>query len=329
MTGARSSADGAVIEREAPPGRLDLAVSAVAGVSRSQAQRLITDRRALVDGQPGRASDRLRGGETLSVDVPAQRADTIEAQRLDLVVAYEDAAMLVIDKPAGLVVHPGAGHADRTLVNALVSRAGDRGEGLAHDSGGPQDWPGIVHRLDRDTSGLIMVAKTSDARDALRRQLAARTVLKEYVALVRGTPEAERGRIEAPVGRDPRNRQKMAVVVGGRDSVTEYSVLAAAPGYSLLAVRPMTGRTHQIRAHLAYLRLPIAGDVRYGGGEGPGGLRRQFLHAARLEFERPSDGSWMRAWSELPPDLSASLGALGVAQVEQLPTGVGAEATAR
>ena len=330
MTAARSSADGAVIEQEAPPGRLDLAVSAVAGVTRSQAQRLIGASRALVDGRPGRSSDKLRGGERLSVWLPdPEPVERLPGQPMDLVVAYEDESMLIVDKPAGLVVHPGAGHADRTLVNALVARAADRDEELAFDAAAESDWPGIVHRLDRDTSGLMMVAKTAEARAALRRQLAERTLRKEYLALVRGAPDAERGRVEAPVGRDPRNRQRMAVVAGGRDSVTEYRVLASLPGYTLLAVRPQTGRTHQIRAHLAFLRLPIAGDVRYGGGEGPGGLRRQFLHAARLEFARPSDGSWMHAWSELPPDLAGSLQDLRPGTIEQLPVGVGAEIAAR
>jgi len=146
------------------------------------------------------------------------------------------------------------------------------------------------------------------------------------VALVRGTAPSPRGRVEAPIGRDPRDRQRMAVVAGGRASITEYEQVAQVGGYALLALRPLTGRTHQIRAHLAYLGLPIAGDLRYGGGEGPGGLRRQFLHAARLGLERPLDGARLRAWSALPDDLAASLDAAGMAVAPgRLPDGVGAE----
>ena len=317
MTRAGSPPAGAQIETEAAPGRLDLAVSGAAGVSRSQAQRLIAGGRALVEGRPGRASDRLLGGERLTIDLPPAEATGIEPQPLQLRPAYEDADMLILDKPAGVVVHPGAGHADRTLVNALVARAGPLAQG------GGEQWPGIVHRLDRDTSGLLMVAKTEAARVSLRRQLAERSVEKEYLALARGVPESTRGRIEAPVGRDPRNRQRMAVVAGGRPSVTEYEVVAVFGAYSLLAVRPRTGRTHQIRAHLAFIRLPIAGDLRYAGGEGPGGLRRQFLHAAALRVRRPSDGATVRAWSELPADLTASLAALGPVPDLALPVGVG------
>jgi 23S rRNA pseudouridine1911/1915/1917 synthase len=222
------------------------------------------------------------------------------------------------------VVHPSAGHGTGTLVNALLGRSIERGEPLGSIAGVGR--PGIVHRLDKDTSGLIAIAKTDAAQAALMRQFGDRSVEKEYLALVRGTPPAIRGRIEAPIGRDPRDRQRMAVVAGGRDSTTEYEQIAAGGGYALLALRPLTGRTHQIRAHLAYLDLPIAGDVRYGGGEGPGGLRRQFLHAARLAFERPGDARRVRAWSELPADLASSLAAAGVdGSAARLPVGVGAE----
>jgi 23S rRNA pseudouridine1911/1915/1917 synthase len=180
-----------------------------------------------------------------------------------------------------------------------------------------------VHRLDKQTSGLIVVAKTDDAQASLMRQFGARSIEKEYLALVRGTPPAPRGRIEAPVGRDPRDRQRMAVVAGGRAAVTEYEALGSADGYSLLALHPLTGRTHQLRAHLAYLGLPIAGDMRYGGGIGPGELERQFLHAARVTLDRPTDGRRLTAWSELPPDLTTSLAASGIVS-DWLPVGIGA-----
>jgi 23S rRNA pseudouridine1911/1915/1917 synthase len=313
-----------VVEGVAPAGRVDLAVAAVADISRAHAQRLIGDGRALVDGARRRASDRLRGGEDIRVELSAPADESLEPESIALRVAYEDETMLIVDKPAGLVVHPSAGHGSGTLVNALLGRARDRGEPLGSIAGVGR--PGIVHRLDKETSGLIVVAKNDAAQASLMRQFGERTIEKEYLALVRGAAPAPRGRVEAPIGRDPRDRQRMAVVAGGRESATEYEQLAAGGGYALLALRPLTGRTHQIRAHLAYLGLPIAGDLRYGGGEGPGGLRRQFLHASRLGLERPLDGARLRAWSELPPDLAACLSAAGVtAPPGRLPDGIGAE----
>jgi 23S rRNA pseudouridine1911/1915/1917 synthase len=315
------------VEGPAPAGRADVAVASVAAISRAHAQRLLGDGRALVDGNRRRSSDRLTGGERITVLLSAPPDESLEAESIPLRVAYEDGDLLVIDKPAGLVVHPSAGHAGGTLVNALLGRALDRGEPLGSIAGVGR--PGIVHRLDKETSGLIVVAKTDAAQAALMRQFGERTVEKEYLALVRGEAPAPRGRVEAPIGRDPRDRQRMAVVGGGRESVTEYEQLAVGGGYALLALHPLTGRTHQIRAHLAYLNLPIAGDLRYGGGEGPGGLRRQFLHAARLGFERPGDAARIRAWSELPEDLAACLEVSGVrAAAGKLPHGVGAEVVA-
>jgi 23S rRNA pseudouridine1911/1915/1917 synthase len=317
-----------LVEGPAPAGRVDLAVSAVAGISRAHAQRLIGDGRATVDGRRRRASDRLTGGERIAVELSAPPDPTLVPERIPLSVAYEDETMLSVDKPAGLVVHPSAGHATGTLVHALLGRARERGEPLGSIAG--MERPGIVHRLDRDTSGLLLVAKTDAAQASLMRQFGERSIRKEYLALVRGEAPAARGRIEAPVGRDPRDRQRMAVASGGREAVTEYEVLGTGGGHTLLSLRPLTGRTHQIRAHLAFLRLPLVGDVRYGGGIGPGGLGRQFLHAARLELRRPVDGAILRAWSELPADLSASLAAIGpvVLAPDALPTGVGAEAEA-
>jgi 23S rRNA pseudouridine1911/1915/1917 synthase len=313
-----------VVEGIAPGGRVDLAVVAVAGISRAHAQRLIGDGRAVVDGKRRRASDRLAGGEHVRVELTAPPDESLEPESIPLRVAYEDESILIVDKPAGLVVHPSAGHGSGTLVNALLGRARDRGEPLGSIAGVGR--PGIVHRLDKETSGLLVVAKTDAAQASLMRQFGSREVEKEYLALVRGDPPAPRGRIEAPIGRDPRERQRMAVVAGGRESVTEYEALAGAGGYTLLALHPLTGRTHQIRAHLAYLGLPIAGDLRYGGGEGPGGLRRQFLHAARLSFVRPLDGGRLRAWSGPPADLAACLEAAGVAPPGgRVPEGIGAE----
>lgn len=310
-----------VVTGAAVSGRFDLAVSAVAEISRAHAQRLISDGRALVDGRRARASDRLHGGEEIRVELSAPPDPTLHGESIPLQIAYEDASMLIVDKPAGLVVHPSHGHSTGTLVHALVGRAEERGEQLGSIAGVGR--PGIVHRLDKQTSGLILVAKTDAAQASLMQQFGARSIDKEYLALVRGAPLAPRGRIEAPVGRDPRDRQRMAVVVGGRDAVTEYETLGSADGHSLLALHPLTGRTHQLRAHLAYLGLPIDGDTRYGGRMGPGGLERQFLHAARLTLDRPADGRRLTAWSELPPDLSASLAASGIV-TNRLPVGIGA-----
>jgi 23S rRNA pseudouridine1911/1915/1917 synthase len=296
-------------------------VAAVAGISRAHAQRLLGDGRALVDGRSRRASDRLVGGEQLRITLSAPPDPTLVPEAIPIRVVYEDDDVLVVDKPAGMVVHPSAGHPTGTLVHALLGRAAARNESLGSVAGVGR--PGIVHRLDRDTSGLLVVAKTDAAQAALMRQFGRRQVDKEYVALVRGEAPAARGRIEAPVGRDPRDRQRMAVVARGRSAVTDYEVMGSGGGYTLLRLQPHTGRTHQLRAHLAYLRLPIAGDVRYGGGAGPGELRRQFLHATRLAFARPSDGARLEAWSELPPDLADSLAASGITGTA-LPVGAGA-----
>ena len=294
-----------VVTGVAPSGRFDLAVSAVAEISRAHAQRLISDGRAVVDGRRARASDRLRGGESIRVELSAPPDPTLHGESIPLRIAYEDAEMLIVDKPAGLVVHPSHGHATGTLVHALVGRAEERGEQLGSIAGVGR--PGIVHRLDKQTSGLILVAKTDAAQASLMEQFGARSVEKEYLALVRGDPPAPRGRIEAPVGRDPRDRQRMAVVGGGREAVTEYETLGSGGGHTLLALHPRTGRTHQLRAHLAYLGLPIVGDLRYGGGTGPGGLERQFLHAARLAFTHPITGEAVDVSSPLPVELADCL----------------------
>jgi 23S rRNA pseudouridine1911/1915/1917 synthase len=321
MTEPLTAEAGRVVNGQAAAGRFDVAVAEVGGISRAHAQRLISDGRARVDGRRARASDRLRGGERISVELSAPPDPTLRPESIPLRIAYEDETMLIVDKPAGLVVHPSAGHASGTLVNALLGRAQARGEPLGSIAGVGR--PGIVHRLDKDTSGLLLVAKTDAAQASLMRQFGERSIEKEYVALVRGDAPASQGRIEAPVGRDPRDRQRMAVVAGGRDAVTEYRALGSAGGYTLLALFPRTGRTHQIRAHLAYLGLPIAGDLRYAGGIGPGGLQRQFLHAVSLTLDRPLDGARLRAWSELPPDLADTLEVAGIAS-DRLPHGVGA-----
>jgi 23S rRNA pseudouridine1911/1915/1917 synthase len=313
-----------ILEGTAPAGRVDVAVAAVAGISRAHAQRLLGDGRALVDGRARRASDRLAGGERLRVVLSAPPDPTLIPESIPIDVVYEDGDLLVVDKPAGMVVHPSAGHPTGTLVHALLGRAEARDESLGSVAGVGR--PGIVHRLDRDTSGLLVVAKTDAAQASLMRQFGDRSVDKTYLALVRGAAPAARGRIEAPVGRDPRDRQRMAVVAAGRPAVTDYEAVGSGGGYTLLRLQPHTGRTHQLRAHLSFLGLPIAGDLRYGGGVGPGGLRRQFLHATGLAFDRP-DGSRVEAWSALPDDLAASLEVGGIS-ADGLPSKSGSSVTA-
>ena len=310
-----------MVSGTATAGRFDLSVSSVAGISRAHAQRLISDGRATVDGRRGRASQRLAGGEEISVELTAPPDPTIVPESIPLAVVYEDAEMLIVDKPAGLVVHPAQGNRTGTLVHALLGRARDRGEALGSIAG--VERPGIVHRLDKETSGLMAVAKTDAAQASLMDQFRRRTVEKEYVALVRGAAPALRGRIEAPIGRAT-GAWKMGVSAEGRAAITEYEVLDSGAGHSLLALHPLTGRTHQIRAHLAFLHLPIVGDLRYGGGLGPGGLDRQFLHAARLGLRRPRDGAWIRARSALPADLLTALEVIGLSS-DRLPLGAGAD----
>jgi 23S rRNA pseudouridine1911/1915/1917 synthase len=246
----------------------------------------------------------VHAGDTLDLFVPAAEPADIEAEAIPLEVLYEDADVLVVNKPAGLVVHPSPGHWSGTMVNALLALDTEYGgiAGVAR--------PGIVHRLDRDTSGLIMVAKTDTAQAGLMAQLKARRVKKTYLALVHGNVEAAAGRIEAPIGRDPRQRTRMAVVPDGRPSVTGYRVRERFRGWTLLEVDLVTGRTHQIRVHLAALGHAVAGDPVYGTGtsrRGPDGLERLFLHAWRIVFASPGTGELVRVEAPLPAALDLVL----------------------
>jgi 23S rRNA pseudouridine1911/1915/1917 synthase len=288
-------------------GRVDRIASDLSGLSRSRIQRLITDGHLTVDGVPLKARSVVRAGDSLLLRVPAVQPADIEPEAIPLEVLYEDPDVLVINKPAGLVVHPSPGHWSGTMVNALLARDTEYG-GIA----GVQR-PGIVHRLDRDTSGLIMVAKTDAAQTSLMAQLKARRVKKTYLALVQGSVEAAAGRIEAPIGRDPRQRTRMAVVPDGRPSVTGYRVRERFRGWTLLEVDLVTGRTHQIRVHLAALGHAVAGDPVYGTGtsrRGPDGLERLFLHAWRIVFASPATGDLVRVEAPLPEALEPVLGQL-------------------
>ncbi|HLB26201.1 MAG TPA: RluA family pseudouridine synthase [Dehalococcoidia bacterium] len=286
-----------------PGERLDVFLSrAVAGLSRSRARRLIDDRLVTVDGAPERPSYRLPGGARVTATLPPAGEAGPEAERIPLTIVYQDEDVIVVDKAAGLTVHPAPGHATGTLVNALLALVPELAEV------GERLRPGIVHRLDRDTSGLLVVARNERARADLVRQLKQREVSKTYLALVRGVPKPPQGTIEAPIGRHPRNRKKMAVVAGGREAETRYRLREEIDGMSLLEVEPVTGRTHQIRVHLAATGHPVIGDAVYGKRSEIAG--RQFLHAWRLAFDLPSSGRRVEFESPLPADLRAALARL-------------------
>jgi 23S rRNA pseudouridine1911/1915/1917 synthase len=292
-------------------GRIDRFVADATGLSRSHVQKLISDGRLTVDGVPVRANALVSAGSEVRLDVPEPRdLDLAPAPDIPLRIVYEDDDLLIVDKPAGLVVHPSAGHHDGdTLVNALLARAG--GAGYGGIAGVAR--PGIVHRLDRDTSGLLMVAKHDGAQASLMAQLKARRVRKTYLALVAGNVAAAVGRIEAPIGRDPKHRTRMAVLPDGRPSITGYRVRERFPAWTLLELDLVTGRTHQIRVHLDAIGHPVAGDPVYGTGtsrRGPDGLGRLFLHAWRLELAAPGDGHLIRATAPVPDDLEAVLDVL-------------------
>ena len=291
-------------------GRADRYVADATGLSRSYVQKLIGDGRLTADGLAIRSNTIVASGVELRLEVPPPAGPDLSPDPgITLRVVYEDTDLLIVDKPAGLVVHPAPGHATGTLVHGLLAHDG----GVAWGGIAGVMRPGIVHRLDRDTSGLLMVARTDAAQASLMAQLKARRVRKTYLALVAGSPAAATGRIEAPIGRDPRHRTRMGVVPDGRPSVTGYRVHERFDGWTLLELDLVTGRTHQIRVHLEAIGHPVAGDRVYGSGasrRGPDGLERLFLHAWRLELASPSDGHLIRATAPLPDDLEAVLGAL-------------------
>jgi len=315
-------ADGAVLAGirtvrvpDGAPSRVDRVVADATGLSRSHVQKLIADGRLTADGVPLRANTIVVPGTDLRLDVPEPLAlDLAPAPDIELRIVYEDDDLLIVDKPTGLVVHPSPGHRDGgTLVNALLARAG----GAEYGGIAGVARPGIVHRLDRDTSGLLMVAKHDAAQASLMGQLKARRVRKTYQALVIGSVAAAVGRIEAPIGRDPKHRTRMAVVPDGRESTTGYRVRERFAGWTLLELDLITGRTHQIRVHLDAIGHPVAGDPVYGTGtsrRGPDGLDRLFLHAWRLELAAPGDGHLIRATAELPPELERVIVGLRTAE---------------
>ena len=269
------------------------------GLTRSQLSRLITEGQVLVNGSPSKPANKVRPGDSVTLSVPPPRPTGVVAQDIPVSVVYQDDDLVVIDKPAGLAVHPGPGHPDTTLVNALLAMCPDI-QGI-----GGEIRPGIVHRLDKDTSGLMVVAKTHQAHTSLSAQIKAREVTKGYLALVEGTPSSEQGKVDAPVGRHPRRRTRMAVVVGGKEARTSYKVREEFPGHSLVELYLETGRTHQIRVHMAHIGHPLVGDELYGKTSPL--VDRHFLHAFHLAFNHPTSGEPLEFQPALPRDLAPAL----------------------
>ena len=295
--------------------RVDRYVAEHSQLSRSAITRLAKEGHVRIGDATVEAGHRVRKGDDIVIEIPEAAPLSLEAEDIPIEVLYEDADVIVVNKPADLVVHPAYGHSSGTLVNALVARIGaQQGRAAAR--------PGIVHRLDKDTSGVMIIAKNDVAQLALARQLQGRTVSKEYLALVWGDPGAEPAVVDAPVMRDPQDRRRMVVRAAGRASVTRFTRIAAygaaAQRCALLHVRPLTGRTHQIRAHLAFARTPIVGDPVYGKRGDASGLGRQFLHAWRLTVRLPHAGE-RTFTAPLAPDLRAYLATLGPPSVTAPP----------
>jgi 23S rRNA pseudouridine1911/1915/1917 synthase len=283
-----------------PGTRLDkFVVEKCPELSRTHAQKLIGEGYITVNGHVAKASLKLSIGDKINIIIPSTPPSQLSPEAIPLNIIYEDDDLLVVDKPAGLAVHPAPGQPGHTLVNAILSHfphLADISDSLR---------PGIVHRLDKDTSGVMLVAKNRAAQANLINQFKSRSIVKAYLVLVRGKLTPERGIIEAAIGRDPRNRKRMAVVTLGREARTEYQVIKYAGNYTLLEVVMETGRTHQIRVHLSAIGYPVVGDLMYGV-KSPY-LSRQFLHACRLGFKLPSTSEYVEFKSELPPDLEQAL----------------------
>src|SRR5436305_569066 len=321
------------VSEEDAGARLDAFLAGrVASLSRTALKRAIEDGDALVGGRAAKPSHKLRAGERVEVELPAPPTSELTPEDIPLDIVYEDDDVVVVNKPAGMVVHPAAGVRAGTLANALAYRLRIEEQHDSHPSSpaeaiiqtanpqsairNPQSIrPGIVHRLDRDTSGLVVVAKTARAHENLSEQFRARTVFKSYVALVHGVVREEKGKVEQPVARDPRNRTRMAVRSGGRAALSLWRVRRRFQRFTLLDVEIKTGRTHQIRVHLAWMKHPVVGDETYGGGRDKtvtdprarsaiAALGRQFLHAGRLGFHDPRTGEWLSFTAPLPRELS-------------------------
>lgn len=296
------------------PERIDSCLARISEHSRNQIARLIRDGRVLVDDCPvDRTSQRISGRPCIQVQIPEPQSLDLVPQRLSFGIRYEDSDLMVIDKPAGLVVHPAPGSPDNTLVNGLLAHLGDGLQAI-----GGELRPGIVHRLDKDTSGLMLVAVSARAQEELSRMFAGKEIQRSYLALVQGKAQ-DRMHIRAPIGRDPRDRKRMAVVSrGGRDAGTRarclYRWRLAEHWASLVLCRLETGRTHQIRVHMRHAGLPLLGDAQYGSRRAPGYsmLKRQALHSWHLGFRHPLAGHWMEFRQPVPADMCAQIRHLNI-----------------
>ena len=271
-------------------------------VTRSAAARLCEEGRVCSAGRPLAKNHRLTGAETVSVALPDPAPIEAAPEDIPLDVVYEDGDVIVVNKPKGLVVHPAPGHPDGTLVNALLHHCGDSLSGI-----GGELRPGIVHRIDRDTSGLLIAAKNDFAHQRLSAQLQDHTLSRVYRCIVVGNLREDAGTVDAPIGRCPADRKKMAVVAGGRPAVTHWTVLERLPGHTYVECRLETGRTHQIRVHMASIGHPILGDTVYGSKKPVPGLQGQCLHAVGLRFLHPRTGEAVELWCELPEEFQAQL----------------------
>ena len=307
--------DPSVLTEEIPPAladeRVDRAVAMIAGVARSEANRLIEGGQVTIDGSPPQQpSERVAEGAILVIHVSLTEEALVANPSIDYKVVFDDSEVIVVDKPPHLVVHPGSGTDNDTLVNGLLYDFAD----IA--SVGEEGRPGIVHRLDKGTSGLLMVARSEAAYGHLVGQLSSRSVTRRYLALVTGTMESEQGLIDAPLGRSERDATLRAVVTGGKPARTRYEVQRRFPesGFTLVQCELETGRTHQIRAHLKAIDHPVAGDTRYGGEPAGPACIRPFLHAAVLGFDHPTTGERMEFTSDIPADLAAVLSDLELSE---------------
>lgn len=268
-------------------GRLDSFVARqIKELSRTRAKELIKSQHILVNGKKTKASYPVKESDRIQIEIPPLKPLAVKPEKIPLDIIYEDKDVIVVNKPQGMVVHPAVGHPDHTLVNALLYHTRD----LAASPEGFR--PGIVHRIDKDTSGLLMIAKNQLARVSLEKQLAKKSNKRVYLAIVHGNFKEKRGTVNAPIGRNPHNRKKMAVVKNGKAAITHFQVLQQFNNYSLISCRLETGRTHQIRVHLAYIGHPVAGDPLYGPRKTLKG-HGQFLHAAVLGFKHPRTGKWL------------------------------------
>lgn len=289
--------------------RLDAALAALTGLSRSSVQKLIEGGFVTLGGKTVRKNQRTSAGEIFDVVMPEPADSKLSPAEIPLDIVYEDAAIIAVNKPKGMVVHPAPGHSDDTLVNALLAHCGDS---LSTISG--ERRPGIVHRLDKDTSGIMLVAKNDRAHLSLSKQIKARSAKRVYEAVVRGNLTEDRGRVEAPIGRHPVHRKKMAVTErNSRYAATDWEVIARYPGksgkpaYTHIRCVLETGRTHQIRVHMSHIGHPVTGDALYGGKKGEFGLQGQCLHARSIEFDHPITGERMSLTTDLPGDFTRVL----------------------